>query len=43
MMQTAIRFGRNNAWRLVPSANHPYGFAFNDWVFDRNGFPIRTR
>jgi uncharacterized protein len=43
MMQSAIRFGRNNAWRLVPGADHPYGFAFVDWRFDGNGFPIGER
>lgn len=39
MMQTAIRFGRDNSWRLLPEAEHPYGFAFEDWSFDRHGFP----
>jgi uncharacterized protein len=40
MMQTAIRFGRDNSWRLLPGAPHPYGFAFEDWRFDGNGFPV---
>lgn len=40
MMQKAIRFGRSNAWRFDMSASHPYGFAFADWRFDRNGFPL---
>ena len=39
MMQSAIRFGRDNSWRLLPEADHPYGFAFDDWTFDRHGFP----
>lgn len=39
MMQTAIRFGRTNAWRFDPSVEHPYEFAFADWTFDTNGFP----
>lgn len=40
MMQKALRFGRNNAWRLDPGATHPYGFAFTDWRFDAKGFPL---
>ena len=40
MMQSAIRFGRSNAWRFDLAADHPYGFAFADWRFDGNGFPI---
>ncbi len=43
MMRYAVRFGRKNAWRLDPSASHPYAFAFSDWRFDGNGFPIGTR
>ena len=39
MMQQAIRFGRSNAWRFDMSVRHPYQFAFEDWRFDRNGFP----
>jgi uncharacterized protein len=39
MMQTAIRFGRSNAWRFASGVEHPYAFAFEDWSFDRNGFP----
>jgi len=35
----AIRFGRSNAWRLVREQAGPYAFAFDDWRFDRNGFP----
>jgi uncharacterized protein len=40
MMQKAIRFGRSNAWRFDPAADHPYRFAFADWRFDGNGFPL---
>jgi uncharacterized protein len=39
MMQQAIRFNHDNYWRLDPSVAHPYGFAFEDWRFDRHGFP----
>ena len=42
MMQTAIRFGRSNAWHFDLSASHPYEFAFDDWEFDVNGFPVRA-
>ncbi len=40
MMQRAIRFGRDNSWRFATGAAHPYGFAFRDWRFDSNGFPL---
>ena len=40
MMQSAIRFGRSNAWRFDLAAGHPYGFAFADWRFDAYGFPL---
>jgi uncharacterized protein len=43
MMQSAIRFGRTNAWRFLPGAAHPYQFAFEDWRFDPNGFPLAGR
>lgn len=35
----AIRFGRSNAWRLVREQTGPYRFHFEDWRFDRHGFP----
>ncbi|NIR31260.1 MAG: TPM domain-containing protein [Gammaproteobacteria bacterium] len=38
--QYAIRFGRSNAWRLASDLPRPYGFAFRDWRFDANGFPL---
>lgn len=43
MMQTAIRFGRSNAWHLDLSVRHYYEFAFSDWVFDEHGFPSREK
>ncbi|MEQ9545086.1 MAG: TPM domain-containing protein [Marinobacter sp.] len=39
VMINAIRFGRNNEWRLMPGYSGPYGFAFRDLRFDRNGYP----
>lgn len=39
MMQRAVRFNHNNYWRLDPGVEHPYGFGFEDWRFDRHGFP----
>jgi uncharacterized protein len=41
MMQTAIRFNHSNDWHFDMSAEHPYRFAFDDWAFDRHGFPKR--
>ena len=43
MMQSAIRFGRSNAWRFDLGAEHPYLYAFADWTFDSNGFPLKRR
>ncbi|NNC56767.1 MAG: hypothetical protein HKO12_04360 [Woeseiaceae bacterium] len=39
MMQRAIRFGSNNAWRFDVGVRHPYQYAFSDWAFDSRGFP----
>ncbi|MDX1757348.1 MAG: TPM domain-containing protein [Marinobacter sp.] len=39
VMIDAIRFGRNNQWRLVPGYSGPYQFAFLDLRFDKNGYP----
>jgi uncharacterized protein len=39
MMLRVIRFNASNYWRIDTSAQHPYRFAFDDWVFDRHGFP----
>ncbi|HSR73122.1 MAG TPA: TPM domain-containing protein [Kiloniellales bacterium] len=41
MMQRAVRFGRSNAWHFAPGVAHPYRFAFEDWRFDKHGFPAR--
>jgi uncharacterized protein len=40
VMQRAIRFGRNNAWRFEGGPPRDYGFAFEDWRFDGHGFPV---
>jgi uncharacterized protein len=34
-----VRFGAGNAWHFAAGAAHPYQFAFDDWRFDRHGFP----
>ncbi|MDC0662925.1 TPM domain-containing protein [Marinobacter sp. SS21] len=39
VMIEAIRFGRNNQWRLVPDYAGPYQFGFLDLRFDQNGYP----
>lgn len=41
MMRDALRFGRDNSWHFAGGVRHPYEFAFTDWRFDRNGFPVR--
>jgi uncharacterized protein len=41
MMRDAVRFGRDNSWHFASGIRHPYEFAFSDWRFDRNGFPVR--
>ncbi len=43
MMQRALRFNAGNAWHFRPGVVHPYQFAFQDWDFDRNGFPRPAR
>src|SRR5690606_6287780 len=40
LMQDAIRFGRDNSWRFANGVPGEYGFAFSDWSFDGNGFPV---
>ena len=42
-MQRVLRFGRSNAWLLAQQSGHPYAFAFEDWSFDQNGFPLIER
>ncbi len=39
MMQGALRFNHSNYWHFDMSVRHPYRFAFDDWAFDRHGFP----
>lgn len=39
VMIDAIRFGRNNQWRLAPGYSGPYKFGFLDLRFDQNGYP----
>lgn len=39
VMIDALRFGRNNEWRLIPGYAGPYIFGFMDLRFDRNGYP----
>ena len=43
MLQRVVRFGRGNAWHFDLSQSHPYEFAFEDWQFDANGFPVLRR
>lgn len=38
-MSQVIRMNHRNMW-MLKSFNHPYMFAFSDWAFDKNGFPI---
>ncbi|GAA0557029.1 TPM domain-containing protein [Halomonas salifodinae] len=38
-MQAAIRFGRNNRWRLERGQLGAYAFAFDDLRLDANGYP----
>ena len=40
--QSALRFNHRNEWRLADAADG-YRFAFDDWRFDRNGFPLARR
>ncbi len=41
VMQTLIRFGRDNSWYFAKDglAGSAYGFAFADWAIDRFGYP----
>lgn len=38
-MMRAVRFGRDNGWRLEREALGPYGFGFAGLRFDSRGFP----
>ncbi len=42
-MQKAVRFNVSNQWHFDLSVEHPYGFAFADWSYDKHGFPYRWR
>lgn len=39
MMQTLIRFGRDNSWHFAAGAPNPYAYAFTDWRIDSRGYP----
>lgn len=39
VMQTLIRFGRDNSWHFAAGAPNPYTFAFADWRIDSRGYP----
>lgn len=41
LMGNTVRFNNKNQWRFDLSKAHDYGFAFTDWAFDKNGYPIR--
>ncbi len=38
---TALRIKPGGGWRFDKSIDHPYGFAFDDWQFDDQGFPVK--
>ena len=38
-MSSAIRFNHENQWHFQGSPPEDYAFAFDDWRFDRHGFP----
>jgi uncharacterized protein len=38
-LSSVIRFNHENQWRFQPPLPDDYGFAFEDWRIDRNGFP----
>jgi uncharacterized protein len=38
-MSSVIRFNDENQWRFHTPMPSAYGFAFEDWRIDRNGFP----
>lgn len=41
--QEAVRFNHRNQWRFADPDHHTFAFAFADWRFDRQGFPIDGR
>ena len=38
---TALRIKPSGGWRFDKTFDHPYGFAFADWQFDDQGFPVK--
>lgn len=38
-MSQVVRMNHRNMW-MFKSMDHPFMFAFTDWSFDKNGFPI---
>lgn len=38
-LSAVIRFNHENQWRFQTPLPRDYGFAFEDWRIDRNGFP----
>ena len=43
MMTRALSFNHRNEWRFKMNIRHPYWFAFEDWRFDKHGFPHEPR
>ena len=41
-MQRAVRFNHQSYWHLA-APDTPYRFAFDDWRFDGNGYPVARR
>lgn len=41
-MSNVIRMNHKNYYHFK-SFEHPYRFAFSDWKFDNNGFPLISR
>lgn len=42
VMQTLIRFGRDNSWHFAIGERNPYSFAFKDWRIDHRGYAWPT-
>ena len=38
-MSKVLRMNHKNMW-MMRGTDHPYMFGFEDWTFDRNGFPV---
>lgn len=39
-LSQVVSFNHRNQWHFR-TLDHPYMFAFNDWTFDKNGFPVK--